>query len=400
MDIGKRHKSSETLRYLFVNEEQRVERYTNYIRILLCFVYASVALNFRQEMTPAHFNTIIIASFIYLVYTTAVYFELRKQTPASWTRNTSITLDIILLSLVLFSFGAHRTFKTDMFLVYFLWIGLSTLRYSARQTLIAGLMSIGLYFIIACLAITSGSVELGSLSDSFTSAKVSQTGIALQLSSLAAFVLLAGWISFVFRGITAKAIRDDLLEEKNVKLNEALHKLRSTQKQLAARNRELATLYEIDALSQLFNRRKIDMILQDALIESANSSEPLTLIQLDIDHFKQINEEYGHQTGDRIIRAVADQLRLTARGNDNIGRWGGAEYLIVCPDTEQEAAQILSERLRKRIESCNFELKDRVTCSFGVTVHRKGETVAALLKRVDDALNRAKELGRNQVCLL
>ncbi len=388
------------MKQLFAQEEPKVERLINIIRVILSVIYASTAFSLQNEIPLAAFNTILLVALLNLAYGVFVYLELRKQSPEKWLKYTTISLDIILLSIVIYSLGGYRTFKTDSFFLYYLWIGLATLRFSIRKTLITGILSIGLYFLIACLAITMGSIELGSLDESFTTPMVSQSGLAIQLISLAAFVMLAGMVSFVFRGITAKAIREDLLEEKNVKLNETLHKLRSTQKQLAARNRELATLYEIDALTQLFNRRKIDLILQAAIIESANSSEPLTLILLDIDHFKQINDEYGHQNGDRIIRGVADQLRLTARGNDNIGRWGGEEYLVVSPDTDREAAQILSERLRKRIESCNFELKDPVTCSFGVTVHRKGETAAALLKRADEALHRAKETGRNRVCLI
>ncbi|MEN8179625.1 MAG: GGDEF domain-containing protein [Pseudomonadota bacterium] len=388
------------MKQLFAQEKQKVERYANTIRFILSFVYIGTAFSFKSQIPLTAFNTIIIVALLSLAYGSLVYLELRKEVPAGWVRYSSITIDIIFLSIVIYSLGAYRTFKTDAFLLYFPWIGLAALKPSIKQILIAGILSIGLYFLIACFAIYAGSIQLGSLDDSFTSSVVSQSHLAVHLIALAVFVMLASLISIVFRGITAKAVREDLLEEKNVKLNETLHKLRSTQKQLAARNRELATLYEIDALTQLFNRRKIDLILQEAIIESASSSEPLTLILLDIDLFKQINDEYGHQIGDRIIRGVADHLRLTARGNDNIGRWGGEKYLIVSPDTDREAAQILSERLRKRIESCDFEVKDPVTCSFGVAVHRKGETEAALLKRAEAALHQAKELGRNQVCLL
>lgn len=388
------------LKQLFVQEEQKVDRYTNYIRLILSLLYVSSAFSFKDQIPLVSFNTIIGVALLNLLYGIFAHLELRKESPASWIKYSSISLDIILLSIVIYSFGTYRTFKTDVFLLYYLWIGLATFRSSTKLTLVAGILSLGLYFLIASIAINSGSIELGSVDESFTTPRVSQSSIAVQLISLAVFVMLAGFISFSFRGVTAKAIREDLLEEKNTRLNETLHKLRSTQKQLAARNRELATLYEIDALTQLFNRRKIDVILQEAIIESTNSSEPLTLILLDIDLFKKINDEYGHQNGDRIIRGIADQLRLTARGNDNIGRWGGAKYLIVCPDTDHEAAQILSERLRIRVESCDFDLKDVVTCSCGVTVYRKGESAAALVKRAGDALQQAKELGRNQGCLL
>ncbi|MDJ0805286.1 MAG: GGDEF domain-containing protein [Gammaproteobacteria bacterium] len=388
------------LKQLFAKEEQKVERFANSIRFILSFVYIGTAFSFKNQISPGAFNAIIIVALLNLAYVASVYLELKKEHPANWVKSTSILLDIVLLSVVVYSFGAYRTFKTDVFLLYFLWIGMAAMKSSIRLTLVAGGLSMTLYFLIASIAINTGSIELGTFNESLTTHRVSQSGLAIQLISLAVFAMLAGLISFMFRDITARAVREDLLEEKNTKLNVTLHKLRSTQKQLAARNRELATLYEIDALTQLFNRRKIDLILQEAIIESDNTSEPLTLIMLDIDLLKQINDEYGHQTGDRIIRSIADHLRLTARGNDNIGRWGGEKYLIVCPDTDHEAAQILSERLRKRIETCDFDIKAPVTCSLGVTVHHKGETATALLKRADDALLQAKEAGKNQVCIL
>jgi len=400
VETNKRYKSSEMMRQLFVQEGQKVERYTNILRFILSLIYLGSAFSLKSQLAPAAFGTIVVIALLNFAYGVLVQLELKKAVPAGWVGFTSITLDIILLSIVIYSLGSYRTFKTDAFILYYLWIGLAALRPTIKHTLLAGGSSILFYFLIACLAINNGSIELGTLDESFTSARISQSALAIQLISLAIFVLLSGLISMIYRGILARAVREDLLEEKNTKLNETLHKLRSTQKQLAARNRELATLYEIDALTQLFNRRKIDLILQESIIESNSSSEPLSLILLNIDMFKQINETYGHQAGDRIIRGVADHLRLTARGNDNIGRWGGEEYLIVCPDTDREAVQTLSERLRRRIESCDFEVKEPVTCSFGVTLYKKGETAASLLKRADEALHLAKQQGRNRVCQL
>jgi diguanylate cyclase (GGDEF)-like protein len=399
VEIGKRFRSSELLRELFLQEERRSERYANYARILFTFLYLLVGLAIRNEIPAYSFNAILIAALINLLYGLLIFFELRKENPARWIKYPSVTIDIILLSVVLYSFGSYRTFKTEAFLLYYLWIGLATLRFSPRLTLFAGILSLSLYFAIACVAINSGTIELGSITEEFTTPMVSQSNIVLRLTFLAVFVALASYVSYIFRSIASKAIQEDLLQEKNARLTSTLRKLRSTQKQLAARNRELATLSEIDALTQLFNRRKIDQILEDALRENTNPTGPLALILLDIDQIKSLNDQFGRQAGDRIIRSVADQLRLTARGNDCIGRWGGEEYLIVCPDTDQKAAQILSERLRKRIEIHDFGITRGVTCSFGVSVHHKGETASTLLKRADDALSNSKEHGRNRTTL-
>jgi diguanylate cyclase (GGDEF)-like protein len=399
VEFIKRIKTSELLRQLFLQEERRSERYANYARILFSFLYLAAGFVIKHEI-PAHsFDVIVGAALINLIYGLVVYFELRKETPASWIKYPSVTIDIILLSLVLYAFGTYRTFKSEAFLLYYLWIGLATLRFSPGLTLLAGLLSLSLYFGIACLAIINGTVQLGTITDEFTSHMVSQTNIVLRLTFLAVFVGLASYVTYIFRNIASKAIREDLLEEKNTLLAQTLRKLRSTQKQLAARNRELATLSEIDALTQLFNRHKIHQILKEAIRETTNPSGILSVILLDIDRFKAINDEHGHQVGDKIIRGVADQLRLTARGSDCIGRWGGEEYLIVCPDTDHNAAQILSERLRTKIESHSFNIDQPVTCSFGVVVYHKGETLENLLKRLSVVHQESKKLGRNRVTI-
>ncbi|MGD8588321.1 MAG: GGDEF domain-containing protein [Chromatiales bacterium] len=385
------------LRQLFLHEERRNERYANYARIFLSFLYFVAGFTIRPEIPEQSFHVIVVAALINLLYGLVVFFGLRKETPPRWIKYPSVIIDVILLSLVLYAFGSYRTFKSEAFLLYYLWIGLATLRFSPALTLVAGILSLSLYFGIACLAILDGTIQLGTITDEFTTPMVSQTNIVLRLVFLAIFVLLASYVTYVFRNIASKAIREDLLEEKNNLLAQTLRKLRSTQKQLAARNRELATLSEIDALTQLFNRHKIHQVLKEATREIGNPTGALAVIQLDIDHFKAINDEFGPQIGDKIIRGVADQLRLTARGSDCIGRWGSEEYLIVCPDTDHNAAQTLSERLRTKIESHDFNIDQPITCSFGVAIYHKGESVERLLKRLSIAHQKSKEKGRNQV---
>jgi diguanylate cyclase (GGDEF)-like protein len=397
VEIVNKIKTSDSLRQLFLHEQQRSERHANYVRFLFAFIYLAAGLAIEPEIGQHSFNLIAAAALINLLYALTVHFQLKKETPPTWIKYLSVAIDILLLSLVLYALGSYRTFKSEAFLLYYLLIGLATLRFSPGLTLFAGILSLALYFGIACLAILNGSIQLGTLTDAYTTPLISQTNIVLRLVFLAVFVILASYVTYVIRNIASKAIREDLLEEKNTLLAQTLRKLRSTQKQLAARNRELATLSEIDALTQLFNRNKIHQLLKEAIKETTNPQGNLAVIQLDIDRFKTINDAHGHQIGDKIIRGVADQLRLTARGSDCIGRWGGKEFLIVCPDTDHKAAQILSERLRAKIQSHNFNIEQPVTCSFGVAVYHKGEPVENLLKRVSSVHEESKELGRNRV---
>lgn len=385
------------LKELLLHEERKSERYANYVRILFTFLYFAVAFTIRKEL-PAHsLHAIVIASVVNFVYGVVAYFILRGDNPPGWIKYPSISIDILLLSIVIYSFGTFRSFKTEAFLLYYLWIGLSTLRFSPRLTLAAGVLSIGAYLSIVAIALYSGTIELGTITEGFTSTRVSRLNIALKLVFLSVFAALAVYIASVFRSIAASAISKQLLQVRHDRLSETLDKLRATQKQLASKNRELATLSEIDALTQLYNRRKIDQIMAEALEETRLPARPVALILLDIDHFKSCNDRYGHQAGDRIIQAVAEVLRTSARGNDSIGRWGGEEFLIVCRETGIASAAIIAERLRHSIEQTGFEVEARVTCSFGVTSYREGDTPDSLLKRADEALYRSKQAGRNRI---
>ncbi|MCU7906165.1 MAG: diguanylate cyclase [Candidatus Thiodiazotropha sp. (ex Epidulcina cf. delphinae)] len=389
--------SKAQLKELLLHEEQKSERYANYVRLLFTFLYFAVGFGIRNEL-PAHsFNAIIIASLTNFCYGVFIFFKLRDPNPPGWIKYPSISIDILLLSIVIYSFGTFRTFKTEAFLLYYLWIGLSTLRFSPRLTLAACLLSISAYLIIVLVALNGNTILLGSITDEFTTERVSGINIVLRLLFLSVFAALAVYIAYVFRLIASRAITKQLLQARNDELNETLDKLRTTQKQLASKNRELATLSEIDALTQLYNRRKIDLIMAEALAETGSNRSPLAMILLDIDLFKGYNDRYGHQAGDGIIRRVAEALSKSARGNDSIGRWGGEEFIIVCRDTDAQAATKIADRLRQRIGDITFDIDEQVTCSFGVTDYRAGDDGDSLLRRADEALYASKQQGRNQV---
>ncbi len=381
---------------LLQNEERKSERYANYARLLFTVLYFAVVLVIREELPSHSLNAIIIAASINLLYGVAVFFVLRSPHPPAWIKYPSIAIDIVLLSIVIYAFGSFRSFKTEAFLLYYLWIGLSTLRFSPRLTLAAGLLSIFAYGLITWSAISNHSIVLGTITDEFTTQKVSGHNIALRLLFLTAYVALAVYTANVFRLIASRAISRKLLQDQNLQLNLALDKLRATQKELAEKNRELATLSEIDPLTKLYNRRKIDQILNKAL-ETASDTSPLSLILLDIDHFKSYNDRFGHATGDRVICQVADVLLKSARANDSIGRWGGEEFLIVCQETNGEQSKNIAERLRLQIaQNANEQLKD-LTCSFGIACFQADDHESSLLKRADESLYQAKAAGRNCV---
>ncbi|PWB69457.1 MAG: GGDEF domain-containing protein [Anaerolineales bacterium] len=165
----------------------------------------------------------------------------------------------------------------------------------------------------------------------------------------------------------------------------------------------LAQAHEVsntDALTFLPNRRKIIVDLQEEVIRSNRYNTPLSISILDIDHFKKVNDTYGHTTGDETLRNVAARLREQIRHPDTIGRYGGEEFLIVLPNSELKAASEQASRLCQRVRAMQVEANEHVlsvTVSIGVAQYRIGEeNWDQLLNRADAALYRAKNNGRDR----
>jgi len=169
------------------------------------------------------------------------------------------------------------------------------------------------------------------------------------------------------------------------------------QKVLKKHNEELLQLTITDKLTQLYNRVKLDESLDEHIELYHRYRYGFSVILIDIDHFKMVNDTYGHLVGDRVLIKVADILKKHLRLTDILGRWGGEEFMIICPETDQKGAILLAESLRSIMENSYFEKIKKRTCSFGVSVFNSSDTVESIIKRVDDALYEAKRKGRNRV---
>ncbi len=151
-----------------------------------------------------------------------------------------------------------------------------------------------------------------------------------------------------------------------------------------------------DTLTQINNRLKLDEELQSVYAHYQRNGCPFGLVMIDIDHFKDINDKYGHQRGDKVLQRFADVLKQHTRSTDVIGRWGGEEFMIIYHNTEIEGAYLFAEKLRKAIEECVIEkVEEHISASFGVAQTRPGLSLSELLKQVDAALYSAKRAGRN-----
>ncbi|MDD5053409.1 MAG: diguanylate cyclase [Sulfuricurvum sp.] len=156
---------------------------------------------------------------------------------------------------------------------------------------------------------------------------------------------------------------------------------------------------QTDSLTGLMNRTKIDEVLLNEIKRVKRYDYPFSIILVDIDHFKEVNDKFGHQAGDSVLKEFAKLLSENIRESDFLGRWGGEEFLILCPHSNADGALVFAESLRKKIEQFHFEFVGHKTASFGVVEYAENNTQEMLFKLVDEALYDAKERGRNRVVL-
>ncbi len=167
--------------------------------------------------------------------------------------------------------------------------------------------------------------------------------------------------------------------------------------QQVATEQQLQQLATTDGLTGVANRRHLESQIRQAVVRADRYGEPLSLILLDVDHFKTINDGHGHQTGDQVLIAFCRRIRQQLRCSDVFGRWGGEEFLILLPQGSVSSATALAEKLRQLIAASPFPRVGRVTASFGVAARIPHEPDDAWFQRVDSHLYAAKSAGRNRV---
>jgi len=197
--------------------------------------------------------------------------------------------------------------------------------------------------------------------------------------------IIIAWIAsmVIFKKYLSEFSKQKKIEYKNIELNEI--------------NEKLKILSIKDELTGLYNRRKLEELLQDEYQKAKRYNHVFSVVLLDLDDFKKINDNYGHQVGDQVLKEVSKILLDTIRKVDYCGRWGGEEFLILLPDTKLDAAVTLAQRVRKEIEGYSIPKVDNLTSSFGVSVYSPGKEIKDIIKEADEALYRAKEKGKNNV---
>jgi diguanylate cyclase (GGDEF)-like protein len=179
--------------------------------------------------------------------------------------------------------------------------------------------------------------------------------------------------------------------------------LAQRERELSVANAQLRVMSSTDVLTGVANRRSLEERLHDMFEHSIRLHEPLSLVMCDIDHFKRVNDDFGHQAGDAVLQQFAKLLQTEAREIDRVGRYGGEEFVILLPGTVLDAAVTFADRLRHSVERAEFRYGDGQTlhktmsCGVAAWPHPLVNDPEALIKAADDALYVAKETGRNRV---
>lgn len=193
---------------------------------------------------------------------------------------------------------------------------------------------------------------------------------------------------------------DDVTEiqQRNAVLRQMLAKLEESRQKIRRQNEELKHLATRDPLTACLNRRAFFAVFESHFAGSQRYEKSLACILLDVDHFKQVNDQHGHAVGDEVLRRVADIIRDSIRGADQLCRYGGEEFCIALPEQDVENGFIVANNIREMIQSTDIQgLK--VTVSLGVAASNFGaETAQRLMQQADEALYAAKRTGRNRVC--
>jgi diguanylate cyclase (GGDEF)-like protein len=242
---------------------------------------------------------------------------------------------------------------------------------------------LGALFTIAAVIVMTNRFSivlyLGNMAVMLAALRVVATefGIALEIQAinLVAFTLIAFLLSRVVFFYNIKNFQNQQLIDKQ--------------------QRELEELATKDPLTNTLNRRRFTEIFNIEIARSQRYRRPFALILFDLDHFKRVNDDYGHNAGDVVLTEVARLVRHNLRKTDIFARWGGEEFIVVSPETDLDGMTVVAEKLRRVIEAHQPLNAPAVTASFGVTQYASGEDLQTLIQRADEALYCAKEKGRN-----
>jgi diguanylate cyclase (GGDEF)-like protein len=218
----------------------------------------------------------------------------------------------------------------------------------------------------------------------------------LMLFSLVSMTLLRRQIQITSKLSTYKNHLELIVEERTKDLRVKNSQLECEIEEKQKIEAKLEYQARIDPLTSIYTRRKFNEVLSYELRRDERYPSGLSLILCDLDNFKAINDIYGHNTGDEVLKLFAKMVGDSIRGSDTFARWGGEEFVLLLPETGFETAIQIAEKIRQETENALFSKVGKITVSFGITQYLDGDSEDTIFKRADEALYKAKKNGRNR----
>ena len=373
------------LRALYRREELRAERNLNRVSLavaacLVPILMANIVLTGWNRNATANF----VAAGVFACYHLGLFAALRRGMHHPAAKYFTITLMVSVVSASALGYalasGWVHALRSCTLAFYFLALALAAIYQSPRAAFYAGILAAAHYSALFAYAmLATGTPHAGM--ETFERAALSWD---LLFVFAPAFLLCSGALAAMTRRSRLTVVRAVLSEASRSKLE----RLRERLEDLAWH----------DVLTGLNNRRRFDEDFAAELRRQERYAGGLSLLLLDIDRFKQLNDNYGHSRGDRVLVLLANVVTGIIRQTDHLARWWGEEFTVLCPGTRLEGARILAEKLRHHVARIPMPEKGlRITVSIGVTEHTPGDDADSMLERADNALYAAKRAGRDRV---
>jgi diguanylate cyclase (GGDEF)-like protein/PAS domain S-box-containing protein len=202
------------------------------------------------------------------------------------------------------------------------------------------------------------------------------------------------WLDGVIEDISERKKAEENLQKYQIELE---LRVRERTAALVEANERLRDLSDRDPLTMIYNRRKFFEFLDKEIVKAKRYARPLSLILIDLDHFKTVNDNHGHTVGDAVLKTITDVLGSTIREVDIFGRYGGEEFVVLAPETGAAGASALADKMRRAVENHSYPLVGKVTISAGVAEFSDTDSVASFIDKADRALYDAKNKGKNRV---
>ncbi len=317
------------------------------------------------------------------------FLDINKLLPRS-NRLLNVGVGLAGLSTIALFVGVNQSF-TDIFIttmalfvLIFLWV--TALRLFLKGHKSARFYLLGWSFLLFSMMIQA-LVMLGLLPMSLAVFEEIPAYSAMFEALILSFALVDKITLIIKENRQTQNELNETLEKKVLARTEELEKIQVALQHLA----------NTDRLTQIPNRVLLDRVLEKEFSQSDPVDNPLSIILIDLDYFKKVNDTFGHQVGDEVLVGTAKLFKAAIRTSDTIGRWGGEEFLLICPGTPLTDALALAEKIRITLANHHFPKVGKKTASFGVATHILGDTLHSIISRSDKALYTAKEKGRNRV---